>query len=291
MKRITIKELQNYSGIKAHTIRIWEKRYGLLQPERNSGNIRGYSILQVESLLDIMLLNKNGYKISRLVGMTAVEIQQKRAMLLDEDSVAEKALKELLIAYLKEDIAGMAGSLEKAMKSHSHRQVTRCILLPFATKTGLLWSDGCGLVAMKKISLEMLRRKLFHMIEQVSSKREDNGQTVIIAGMPLEQNDLLLLFAHYFLAEGGASCFALKETSITDITALMRTLQPSSFITAFTRKKNSTIIEKWNEALGSYTESPPLRVLCELGRTGAFTGQRWLFIAIEELAEEQMEVV
>ena len=83
-KEFTIKDLENISGIKAHTIRIWEKRYNLLEPNRSETNIRSYNPESLQKLLNIVLLNKNNFKVSRIAKMSNEEIDRQKGTLIND---------------------------------------------------------------------------------------------------------------------------------------------------------------------------------------------------------------
>ena len=74
MIKYSIKDLEKITGIKAHTIRIWEKRYGIVEPSRTLTNIRFYSDEDLRRLMNIAILNKYGYKISNIQSMNKEEI-------------------------------------------------------------------------------------------------------------------------------------------------------------------------------------------------------------------------
>ena len=96
MNAFTIKDLENLSGVKAHTIRIWEQRYNFLKPQRTETNIRYYSNEELKTILNISLLNKYGFKISHIDRMSQEEIVQRILSLSDTDAIQERNVNELL---------------------------------------------------------------------------------------------------------------------------------------------------------------------------------------------------
>src|ERR1700741_1896500 len=97
MNSFTIKDLENLSGIKAHTIRIWEQRYKFLKPCRTCTNIRYYSQDELRRLLSIALLNKYGYKISHIDKMCDNEMQEKISELCELEAKQERVVNELIL--------------------------------------------------------------------------------------------------------------------------------------------------------------------------------------------------
>ena len=99
----TIKDLENISGVKTHTIRIWEKRYNLLSPERTKSNIRYYSTSSLMHLLNIMLLYNNGYKISKIAKLNKLEILEHCKNLVEEKVEKSQFINKMKIAMLNFD--------------------------------------------------------------------------------------------------------------------------------------------------------------------------------------------
>src|SRR5215213_6062240 len=96
MNEFTIRDLENLSGIKAHTIRIWEQRYSFLRPKRTETNIRYYSNNELKIILNVALLNKYGFKISRIDRMTEPELKQKVLGLSSAEAVQDRVINELI---------------------------------------------------------------------------------------------------------------------------------------------------------------------------------------------------
>src|SRR5688572_19994680 len=96
MNIFTIKDLENLSGIKAHTIRIWEQRYKFLKPSRTDTNIRYYSNDELKKILNIALLNKHGFKISHIGKMNENEVRDKILSLTQIQAQQERIVNELI---------------------------------------------------------------------------------------------------------------------------------------------------------------------------------------------------
>ena len=103
MANYTIRDLERLSGIKKHTIRIWEKRFGLIEPERTSTNIRTYCDAELKKLLNISILNKNGYKISKIAGFSTKEILNNINKLSENPFDTESQIDNLAIAMIDFD--------------------------------------------------------------------------------------------------------------------------------------------------------------------------------------------
>ena len=99
MKNFSIKELELFSGIKAHTLRIWEQRHNILNPQRRKGNLRYYSLADVRKVLNLAMLNKNGYKISFLSGLSPSQVEEKLSGLITDEGKQQIAIKRLFVIF------------------------------------------------------------------------------------------------------------------------------------------------------------------------------------------------
>ena len=131
MTRFTIKDLENLSGIKAHTIRIWEQRYSFLKPARTDTNIRYYSNDDLKTILNISILNKYGYKISHINKMSAHDMQARVAELNIADAQQEKVVNELIQLMVDLDTTGFEKILEKQIATKGIEKTILKTIFPF----------------------------------------------------------------------------------------------------------------------------------------------------------------
>ncbi len=130
----TIKDLENISGIKAHTIRIWEKRYGLLQPQRTNTNIRYYSNQNLTKLLNIVLLNKNNYKISKIAQMSEDMITLNARELAFKIAVNDEAINSFKLAMFQFDKVLFNTTYNKLLHKKTFRDIFKDIFIPLVRR-------------------------------------------------------------------------------------------------------------------------------------------------------------
>ena len=135
----SIKDLENLTGIKAHTIRIWEKRYELLEPERTDTNIRFYNLSHLQKLLNISFLNNNGLKISKIASLTNSEIHQQVRDLASKSNVKNHAINAFKLAMLDFDQEIFHDTYNALVKTQSFQQVFYEVFIPFMSEIGMLW--------------------------------------------------------------------------------------------------------------------------------------------------------
>lgn len=122
MNAFTIKDLENLTGIKAHTIRIWEQRYSFLKPNRTNTNIRYYTNEELKKILNIALLNKYGYKISHIDRMTEPEINEKIITLNNALAQQERVINDLIQTMVDMDTEAFESGLSDYIK---HRGIEK----------------------------------------------------------------------------------------------------------------------------------------------------------------------
>src|SRR5687767_3459158 len=160
MNAFTIKDLENLSGIKAHTIRIWEQRYDFLKPRRTSGNIRYYSNDEMKTVLDVVLLNKFGYKISQIDRMKPGEVKTKILSLADESAVRERLVNDLLQEMIDLDMERFERIITGYIAANGIEKAISEIIFPFLEKTGIIWEAGHILPAQEHLVTNIIRQKL-----------------------------------------------------------------------------------------------------------------------------------
>src|SRR5688572_5975173 len=142
MNAFTIKDLENLSGIKAHTIRVWEQRYNFLKPQRTTTNIRYYSNDELKKLLNIARLNKYGFKISHIDRMQPAEIRERILSLNDTKAIQERIVNELVQEMIDLDMLKFEKILSHYIAAKGIEKAVVQIIFPFLEKIGILWQTG-----------------------------------------------------------------------------------------------------------------------------------------------------
>ena len=202
MNVFTIKDLENLSGIKAHTIRIWEQRYSFLNPQRSETNIRYYSNDELQKILNIALLNKYGYKISQIDKMSTKEISDKILGLSEVAATQEKLVNDLIYCMTNVDMGAFESLLNRYIKSKGIEQTIIQILFPFLERIGILWVTNHINPAQEHLVSNLIRQKLIVGIDSISSPAS-HGKAALLFLPSAEHHELGLLFIHYLLKRNG----------------------------------------------------------------------------------------
>lgn len=199
MAQYTIKELEHLSGIKAHTIRIWEQRYGILNPMRTETNIRYYDDADLKSLLNISLLNERGYKISKIAQMDEQQIQETVQQLCEQPCAGAHHVKELVSAMVDMDEQLFDRVLSKAALQMGFQETMREVIYPFLKKIGVLWQTGNITPAHEHFVSNLIRQKLLVAIDGQTARWAEDAPVYILYLPEGELHELALLYMNYVL--------------------------------------------------------------------------------------------
>jgi DNA-binding transcriptional MerR regulator len=156
----SIKDLENLTGVKAHTIRIWEKRYNLLQPERTETNIRYYSLVNLQKLLNISYLNSNGYKISKIVSLEATEIPKLVKEVAKNDHTNSHAIDMFKLSMLNFDQKLFYDTYETLIQKKSFLEMLYQDFIPLLSEIGMLWQTDTITPAHEHFLTSFIRQKI-----------------------------------------------------------------------------------------------------------------------------------
>ncbi len=247
----TIKELEALSGIKAHTIRIWEQRYHFLKPSRTQTNIRTYSNEELKTLLMVALLNKHGYKISRIDGMPPEQRREKVLQLSDAEAIQAQIVNDLIGAMIDLDITQFEAILARHIQQHDIFATISTIVFSFLEKVGILWQTNRINPAHEHIASAVIRQKLISAIDQLPSASQP-GPPFLLFLPEDEHHELGLLFVYYLLKKHGLHLIYLgANVPLKDVEYVVKIKTPDYLylhLTSFSLKQS---LPKYLEALAS----------------------------------------
>jgi DNA-binding transcriptional MerR regulator len=223
----TIKELESLSGIKAHTIRIWEQRYQFLKPARTTTNIRRYNNDELKTLLTVALLNKYGYKISRIDEMPH-EQRMEAALQLQEPTARQEYVVNELIGYMI-DLKSIAFEkrLNQQIAETGIEETLTGVIFSFLERVGILWQTNRLRPVQEHITSCIIRQKIIHAIEGLPFP--ENDSPLFILFLPEgEHHELGLLYVYYLLRKQRiASLYLGANVPLSDITYVTQIKHPA----------------------------------------------------------------
>lgn len=202
MSSYTIKDLEQISGIKAHTIRIWEQRYQFLQPQRTETNIRSYSGEELKVILNVSLLNKYGFKISHIDKMSAAEMEEKILGLNQLDAEKERVVNALIKDMVSLDMLSFERQLDNYIANKGIEKTITEIIFSFLERVGVLWITNHINPAQEHLASNLIRQKIILGIEKLP-KMNPSGKLVVLFMPEGEYHEIGLLFVHFLLKYKG----------------------------------------------------------------------------------------
>lgn len=209
----SIKDLENLSGIKAHTIRIWEKRYNVLEPMRTETNIRMYDLSNLQKLLNITLLHNHGYKISKISSLSKERIPQLVNEIISEKSAKHHAISSFKIAMMNFDQTLFMNTYNKLLTEKSFREVFYEVFIPLIYEIGLLWQTDTISPAHEHFITYLIKQKILINTETVQIKEPIKTDRVFVLYLPVNEiHELGLMYLNYEILNQGYKTIYLGES-------------------------------------------------------------------------------
>ncbi len=201
MVAYSIKDLESISGVKAHTLRIWEKRYGIIQPHRTDTNIRYYKDDDLQKVLNISLLNKKGYKISKIATMSTDQVRQKVGEYTEVGHVFEDQLDAMMLSTFELDESKFNIVLDHEISSKGFEETMNDVVYPLLDKLSMMWIAGSIKSVHENFVSNIIKRKTIVEIDRLSRSDSNPNIRCLIYLPENESHELSLLFLHYILVK------------------------------------------------------------------------------------------
>jgi DNA-binding transcriptional MerR regulator len=241
----SIKDLETLSGIKAHTLRIWERRYQLLKPHRTDTNIRYYTNDDLRRILNVGLLNKNGRKISKIAALNDKELYNEVNRLTGESENNSDQIENLILSMIELDEERFEKIINSSILRLGLIKTIDEILFTFLQKIGVMWQTGSVNPAQEHFISNLIRQKIIVAInEQIISKNAKSKKVVLFLPEG-ELHEISLLFYTYLVRNSGhQSIYLGQSVPMKDMTSVSEIRNPHYFITVITQPfKEKTIHE------------------------------------------------
>ncbi len=199
MAQYSIKEVETLSGVKAHTLRIWEQRYEFLRPERTDTNIRFYTDDQLRLLLNVATLNRSGMKISKIAELKNGELNKEVLKVFEKTQQPDNLLDSLIHAMLDFDEQRFEKVLSSAIVKLGFEDAFIQLIFPFMSRTGVLWATGAVRVVQEHFITNLIRRKIYVAIDGIYQEASTASKKFVLFLPEGETHELLLLFTEYIL--------------------------------------------------------------------------------------------
>jgi DNA-binding transcriptional MerR regulator len=232
MAHYSIKDLEKMSGIQAHTIRIWEKRYKMIIPKRTDTNIRTYSDDNLKMLLNIALLNRNGLKISKIAKLTPEEMEQWIMKLSSDPTHYDSQIEAMVAATIEINEPKLVAIFDDLESKLGLEDTITKVVYPFMRKTGALWLTSKVNSAQEHFVSNIMRRKIFAAIDKLET--QPNGLKFLIFLPDGEYHEIGMLFFMYLLKKKGYNPIYLgPSVPMYDLIDIQQKLNADYLVTAF----------------------------------------------------------
>ena len=258
----SIKNLETFSGIKAHTIRIWEKRYNLLEPERTETNIRRYSLDNLRKLLNITLLYNHGFKISKISSLSIEEISGSVSNIALKENSEQIAINALKLAMINFDCELFNKTYDEFLSHSKFEFIFMDVFMPLMKELGILWQTAAISSTHEHFITNLIKQKIHIQTErvQLNIKKNTNYPIFVLFLPENEIHELGILYLNYLTLSKGLRTILLGQSiQISSLENLYTYKDSFNFITYLTVEPNEKEImpylKLFNEKLLLNTKS------------------------------------
>lgn len=243
----SIKDLENLSGIKAHTIRIWEKRYDILQPMRTDTNIRLYDLASLQKLLNITLLHDYGYKISKIATYPQDKIPSLVREIISNKTAKSHAISELKMAMMNFDQELFFNTYNWLIAEKSFKEIFHQVFIPLMNELGLLWQSDTITPAHEHFISYLIKQKLLINTEKLQVLKPTKLNKVFVLSLPMNEiHELGLMYLNYeILLHGYKSIFLGESMPIDNLKDMKKHFDSIVYVSYLTVQPERDILDSY----------------------------------------------
>lgn len=208
----SIKELEKLSGIKAHTIRIWEKRYNLIEPHRTNTNIRYYTDNDLKRILNVAVLNRHGIKISSIAKLNDLELREEIIRVSATSDSSDTLIDSMVLSMIDLDEYKLETVIDKAIHKIGLKKTVTDVLYPFLEKVGILWQSGDVYPAQEHFVSNLIRQKIIAATDRISNPFNPEARKFLLLLPEGEWHEIALLIAQYLIREANHEVLYLGQS-------------------------------------------------------------------------------
>lgn len=289
----SIKDLENLSGIKAHTIRIWEKRYDILQPMRTDTNIRLYDLASLQKLLNITLLHDYGYKISKIATYPQDKIPSLVREIISNKTAKSHAISEFKMAMMNFDQELFFNTYNWLIADKSFKEIFCQVFIPLMNELGMLWQSDTITPAHEHFVSYLIKQKILVNTEKLQVLKPTKADKVFVLSLPLNEiHELGLMYVNYeILLQGYKTIFLGESMPIDNLKDLKKHFNSIVFVSYLTVQPERDILDEYihqmtTELADDTTELWYLGRLTEFIKKEGLSDRISIFSSIGELVDQ-----
>jgi DNA-binding transcriptional MerR regulator len=288
----SIKDLENLSGIKAHTIRIWEKRYDILQPMRTDTNIRLYDLASLQKLLNITLLHDYGYKISKIATYPQEKIPSLVREIISSKTAKSHAISEFKMAMMNFDQELFFNTYNWLIAEKSFKEIFHQVFIPLMNELGLLWQSDTITPAHEHFISYLIKQKLLINTEKLQVLKQTKNDKVFVLSLPMNEiHELGLMYLNYeVLLHGYKTIYLGESMPIENLKDLKKHFNSIVYVSYMTVQPERDLLDNYiqkmsEELLDDSTELWYIGRMVEFIKKDELPEQITIFNSISELVD------
>ena len=259
MGKYSIKDLETLSGIKAHTIRIWEKRYGVITPDRTDTNIRTYCDGDLKKLLNIALLNNHGLKISKISKLKYEDLCQEVEKLAINETSYDTYIDRLIVAMVDIDRPKFEMLVKEATDNMGFEDTCINVLYPFLQKIGVMWMAESITPAQEHFVSNLIIQKMYVATDKLYSPEVKEKKAIFFLREG-ELHEMGLLFYRYLMKKRNVEAIYLGQSvPFEDLKQVVKSHNPQYLVTALVATLDEDALEAYLNNLS--TSFPKLKII------------------------------
>ena len=252
MSQYSIRDLEQLSGIKAHTLRIWEQRYNILAPQRTDTNIRFYGDMELKHLLNITVLKDHGYKISEIAKLNNDELRNEVISLSETQIKFPDQINALTIAMVDMDEDAFEEVINHTIAFFGLEQTMINVVYPFFSKIGILWITGAIGPSQEHFITHLIRQKIIVAIDNLPKVKTANAEKIVIFNPEGEYHEIGILFANYVFKSYGKRVIYLGQSlPFNDVKFILEKEKPKYLFTSITSFPSHNDVQFYVTRLGN----------------------------------------
>lgn len=286
----SIKDLENLSGIKAHTIRIWEKRYNILEPMRTDTNIRLYDLASLQKLLNITLLHEYGYKISKIATYPQDKIPQLVKEIISNKNTKNHAISAFKMAMMNFDQESFFNTFNWLSTEKTFKEIFQQVFIPLLNELGLLWQSDTISPAHEHFISNLIKQKLHINTEKLQVQKPTRNNRIYVLSLPMNEiHELGLMYIQYeILLEGYKTIYLGESMPIENLKELNNHFDNITFVSYLTTQPDRSTVNQYinsmsTELLNNTNEIWLIGRVVEYIETKNLNQRIHIFNSIEEL--------
>jgi DNA-binding transcriptional MerR regulator len=213
MGQYSIKDLEKVSGIKAHTIRVWERRYGILPQHRTKTNRRRYGDNELKRMINISILHRNGFKISNIAKFSGAEIEEKVTFLSKDTNRSDTQIDALIMAMFDHNEQDVKELLMRYILNHGIEDTFTDLVFPLLDRIGIMWHTGSADIGLEHFISNIFRERIISSIDSIAPGPKPGGKRVILFLPENELHEIALLYFNYIIRKLGHESLYLGQST------------------------------------------------------------------------------